>query len=426
MENLNHNQLKDIVANSLEQLSERNFLIALSGGIDSILLLNLVNEINIHKEYQIRAIHINHNIAKNSDAMQNHCINICNKLNINLTVKNINIIEKSNIEETSRNKRYKTIFESMFENEVLLLGHHNNDQVETFLYRLFRGSSPSGLSSMKSISQRENKTLCRPLLKISKDNIIQVGKNLNIKYIDDSSNNNLSFDRNYIRKQIMPKIKARWKSINSVMNHNIQLQSDYSNLVNDYCNLLHKDIVINNKLDIKKLKSQPGYVESIFLKYWLKNYIAYNLSKNEIYQIHLIINSDNNNYPEYKLKNNVSIVRYNNYLYVNKSVKKVLHDKRVWDMKEDIDFGDFNFSLDKLKEKGLYKSLSSKAPVILRLVEGKEKIMLNNNHYQDLKKVFQSNSIPTWERDKFVLFFSNNELLLAYGNNHMFISSELR
>jgi len=224
----------------------------------------------------------------------------------------------------------------------------------------------------------------------------------------------------------MPKIKARWKSINSVMNHNIQLQSDYSNLVNDYCNLLHKDIVINNKLDIKKLKSQPGYVESIFLKYWLKNYIAYNLSKNEIYQIHLIINSDNNNYPEYKLKNNVSIVRYNNYLYVNKSVKKVLHDKRVWDMKEDIDFGDFNFSLDKLKEKGLYKSLSSKAPVILRLVEGKEKIMLNNNHYQDLKKVFQSNSIPTWERDKFVLFFSNNELLLAYGNNHMFISSELR
>jgi len=426
MDNLNHNQLKEIVENSLEKLAKSNFLIAISGGIDSILLLDVVNEINRHKKYQIRAIHINHNVSKNADAMQNNCIDICNKLNINLTIKNINSIEKSNVEETLRNKRYKLIFESMSDNEVLLLGHHNNDQVETFLYRLFRGSSPYGLSSMQNISQRENKIICRPFLPISKDNIIQIGKKLNIKYIDDSSNSDLSFDRNYIRNEIMPKIKDRWKSINSVMNHNIQLQSNYSKLVNDYCNFLYKDIVISNKLDIKKLKSYPDYLESIFLKYWLKNYIAYNLSKNEIYQLHLIINSNNNNYPEYKLRNNVSIVRYNDYLYVNKLIKKVPHEKRVWDMKQDIDFGDFNFSLDELKENGLYTRLSSRAPVILRLVEGKERIMLNNNHYQDLKKVFQSNSVPTWERDKFVLFFSNNELLLAYGKNHMFISSELR
>ena len=426
MGNLNHKQFREIILSSLIESAKTKFLVALSGGIDSILLLNIVNEICKDTEYQMRAIHINHNVSKNADAMHNLCINICDKYNIELIVKKIDNVENSNIEENLRNERYKHIFESMYDDEALLLGHHNDDQIETFLYRLFRGSSPQGLSCMQHMSQRENKVLCRPFLKISKENIIQIGKIYNIKYINDSSNKDISFDRNYIRKEIIPKIRNRWKSINSVMDHNIQLQSDYSKLAYDYCNSLKKQIVIDNKLDIKKLKSHPIYLESIFIKHWLKNYIAYDLSKNEISQIQLIVNSDNNDYPEYKLRNNMSVIRYNNLLYINKLVNKPSRDKKIWDMKHDIDFGNFNFPLDKLKQKGLYTGLSSKAPVVLKLVEGKERIMLNNNHYQDLKKVFQSNSVPTWERDKFVLFFSNNELLLAYGENHMFISSELR
>lgn len=358
--------------------------------------------------------------------MNQHCIEVCHKLNIGLIVKKIDRLECSNLEEELRNKRYKLIFESLFDDEVLLLGHHNNDQIETFLYRLFRGSSPQGLSCMQSISQRENKILCRPFLTISKENIIKIGKDLDIKYINDYSNNDLSLDRNYIRHEIIPKIKNRWKSINNVISHNIQLQSDYSKLAHDYCNSIYKYIITDNKLDIKKIKSYPVYLESIFLKYWLKNFLRYDLSRNEINQIKLIMNSNNNDYPEYRLRNDVSIIRYNDLLYIHKFKSKRQRDKRLWDMKHDIDFGDFNFSLDKLKEKGIYELLSSKAPVVLSLVEGKERIMLNNNHYQDLKKVFQSNSVPIWERDRFVLFFSNNELLLAYGENHMFISSELR
>ena len=426
MDNLNHNQLKEIVLNSLNKTKKNKFLIALSGGIDSILLLKTINEIKEVSNFEIRAIHINHNVAKNALAMQEHCIKICDESNIELIINKIDKIENFNREENLRDERYKLIFQNMYDDEALVLGHHNNDQIETFLYRLFRGSSPLGLSCMDEISQRSSRTLCRPLLSVTKDDIEHLGKILNIKYINDFSNNDISFDRNYIRKEIIPKIKNRWKSLDNVMHHNITLQSDYSKVVNDYCKTLYSEIIIDNKLDIKKLKSYPIYLETIFLKYWIKFYLEYNLSKNEIYQIQLIINGNNNDYPEFKLKNNFLITRYNNLLYINESLDKMHEDKKIWDMKQDINFGNFNFSLDILKQKGLYTSLSSKAPLILRLVEGKEKIMLNNNHYQDLKKVFQSNAVPTWERDKFVLFFSNNELLLAYGENHMFISSELR
>ncbi len=426
MDNLNHNQLKKIVLNSLKETKKTKFLIGLSGGLDSTLLLQIVKEVSKAEKYQIRAIHVNHNVSKNANLMHKHCIDICNKLSIELVYKKLDKVENSNLEESLRKKRYKLIFDSMFDDEVLLMGHHNDDQVETFLYRLFRGSSPFGLSCMDKITQMDSKIICRPFLSISQESINQIGHKLNTKFIEDASNNDISFDRNYIRKEIIPIIKNRWKSFSKIMQHNILLQKDYAKLTYDYCNLVYDNIIIDNKLDIRKLKLYPIYLEKVFIKYWLKIYLGYDLSKNEIYQIELIINSNNNDYPEYKLKNNTSITRYNNLLYINKPIIQSRKDRRIWDMKQDIDFGNFNFSLDKLKKKGLYKGLSSKAPLILRLVEGKEKIMLNNNNYQELKKVFQSNSIPIWERDKFVLFFSNNELLLAYGENHVFISSELR
>jgi tRNA(Ile)-lysidine synthetase-like protein len=70
--------------------------------------------------------------------------------------------------------------------------------------------------------------------------------------------------------------------------------------------------------------------------------------------------------------------------------------------------------------------LCSKAPIILKKFIGNERIMLNKHDYQDLKKIFQTNSIPIWERDKFILFYAKNELLLAYSENEKFISSQLR
>tara|TARA_Y100000768_G_scaffold388339_1_gene383668 strand:+ start:16822 stop:18102 length:1281 start_codon:yes stop_codon:yes gene_type:complete len=426
MDNLNHNQIKEIVLNSLIQSKKTEFLIALSGGIDSTLLLNMVNEICQSKNYKIRAVHINHNISKDARLMHEHCIDICKKLKINLIVKKIEKVDKSNIEENLRNERYKLMFDIMNTNEALLLGHHNDDQIETFLYRLFRGSSPYGLSCMNTISSRNDKILCRPFLCISKEDIINIGTIMNLNFINDNTNNDVSFDRNYIRKEIIPKISNRWKSINNVMHHNISLQSDYSKVVTDYCNLLYPDMIVENKLDIIKLKGYPLYFESIFLKHWLKRYINYDLSKNEIEQIKSIINTNNNDYPEYKLRNGFSVIRYKDFLHINKPMDIMQNSNKIWDMRQDIDFGILNISLNRLKEKGLYQQLISKAPVVLKFVEGKEKIMLNNNHYQDLKKVFQSNSVPVWERDKFVLFFSNSELLLAYGENHMFISSELR
>ena len=185
--------------------------------------------------------------------MEKHCSDMCDEYSINLTKKNINLLSDKNIEEQSRNKRYESFFSDMTKDEVLVLAHHEDDQFETFLYRLFRGASPIGLSSIKEISVKENKILCRPFLKISKKNIIELSKYLELKFINDSTNNDLSYDRNYIRNKVVPSINKRWENIHKVMNHNIEVQNNYSLIVHDYCEKLYSSIVNKYKLGIEKL-----------------------------------------------------------------------------------------------------------------------------------------------------------------------------
>ena len=426
MDNLNLRVLKENFKKTLQKTNKTDFLLALSGGIDSMLLLKIATLVNNDESFNFRAIHINHNHSSNAKEMEKHCSDVCQEYNINLTVKNVHLLSDKNIEEQFRNKRYESFFNHMFKDEVLVLAHHEDDQFETFLYRLFRGASPRGLSSIKEISERKNKILCRPFLQLPKRTIIELSRYLKLKFINDYSNNDLSYDRNYIRSKIIPSIKKRWENINKVMNHNIELQNNYSLIVNDYCEKIYMSIIRENQLEIEKFLSYPDYLHSTFLRYWISKEVSYNLSKNEIYSLLSIIKGKNNDYPTYTLKNGISIIRYNYCLYIVKNeLDKVINNK-LWDMRNDVSFGSHQIKLNKLKEEGVYDNLSLKAPITLKKISGNEKIMLNKTHHRELKKIFQNRSIPLWERNKFILFYSHNELLLAYSDKEMFISSELR
>ena len=426
MDNLNLNYLKEAFKKTLHKTSKTSFTLAISGGIDSMLMLKIATLIKIETNFTFRAIHINHNYSSNAKEMENYCIDICHKYNLDLTVKSIKLSTHKNIEDQLRNKRYESLFNNMFKNEALVLGHHENDQFETFLYRLFRGSSPKGLSAMKEISMRNNKILCRPFLQVSKNIIIDMSKNLKLKFINDHTNNDLSCDRNYIRNKIIPSINDRWKNIHNVMNHNIELQNNYSLIVNDYCEELYSCIIKRNQLSIEKLLSYPNYLYGTFLRYWISKDIKYNLSKNEICNLISLLESKNNDYPKCILKNKISIIRYNNFLHIVENKDNKITKQKIWNMQSDIGFGNYKIKLDKLKKNGIFYNLSLKAPITLKSVNGNEKILLNKSYYQELKKIFQKRSIPVWERDKFILFYSHDELLLAYSDKAMFISSEIR
>lgn len=425
MDNLNLPKAKQLVNNLLNKSKHKDFLIGISGGVDSLVLLSIINELKLTYDYNIRAIHINHNFSGNSNDMERRCIDVCNQYNVDLIIKHIQSTKTTNVEEYLREKRYEIFLDTLSKNESLVLAHHLDDQIETFFYRLFRGSSPIGLSSMKKISIKNNKIIYRPLLSVSKSIVIKLAKQFKLDFVNDVTNDDLNYHRNYIRKKIIPPIKKRWPELNQVMHHNILLQDHYNKLANDYCDKIYNDIIIDNNLEINRLKALPEHIHTIFIKFWIEKNINYKLSKNDLSNLLNIVNSNNNDYPRYLLNGNI-ITKYNNNLYILTHYEKHLIKDKVWDLKNDIVFGKRKIFIEKLKEKGVYDYLLDKAPITLKPFNGKEKISLNKNFSQYLKKVFQSNSIPTWERDRFILLFSQETLLVAYSENHIFISSYIR
>lgn len=193
--------------------SPKKVWVAYSGGLDSHVLLDLARK--TFSNDKISAIHIHHGLSPNADGWVEHCEKVCSNLQIPLTVLWVDarVTDGSSPEEVAREARLKAFEEILQENECLLLGHHEEDQAETILLRLFRGAGPLGLSGMPEKGKLGKGEFIRPLLGISKENILEYARAQKLEWIEDESNFDSRFDRNFLRHEILPQLKARWPRV---------------------------------------------------------------------------------------------------------------------------------------------------------------------------------------------------------------------
>ena len=193
----------------LSRLGSTHFFVGYSGGLDSRLLLELACQA-VGPE-NVTAIHVNHGISVSADDWAEQCQQVCSALACEVKVCAGEVVpEGGGLEAAAREFRYQQFRELLPENAVLLLAHHLDDQVETFFLRLMRGAGPHGLKAMASLASRDHYRLYRPLLSLSKQQLIDYANELKLTWIDDESNADLSLDRNYLRHQVLPRFEERW------------------------------------------------------------------------------------------------------------------------------------------------------------------------------------------------------------------------
>lgn len=202
---------------ALRQLtSAKKLCVAYSGGLDSRVLLQLVVEaFSDDLTYQLSALHVHHGISPHADAWAKHCEGVCARLQVPLKVLWVDGTEREgrSPEEVAREARFKA-FEAFIEPEqCLLLAHHEADQAETILLRLFRGSGPLGLGGIPEHALLGQGMLARPLLQFTKASLLDYARDKDLEWIEDDSNQNTRFDRNFLRHEIMPAIAARWPRV---------------------------------------------------------------------------------------------------------------------------------------------------------------------------------------------------------------------
>ena len=250
---MEHNLLnKDLLQANLNY--KKTAYVAFSGGADSTALLFLLNE--FYKDnLKIKAIHINHNLSQNALDWEKHCKELCERLDIDLIIKSVSVSsDGGGLESNARRTRYKVFEELLDTGDLLLTGHHSDDVAETVFLRILRGTGIEGLEGPKEKRHIGNGILIRPFLKISKKQILDFLNSKNIDFIEDESNINNKFDRNFLRNDIFPLLEERWinfpQRVNNLTDILINRYDNYKNIFIEKYNEL-----IGQEIEVKKLKS---------------------------------------------------------------------------------------------------------------------------------------------------------------------------
>ncbi|QJC34111.1 tRNA lysidine(34) synthetase TilS [Enterobacteriaceae endosymbiont of Donacia cinerea] len=404
----------------------KKILIAYSGGIDSTVLL--YNLFKLRKRYPLllRAIYINHNLHYKSNNWMKNCFLQCKKWNILFIHKNINIKEKNNVEQCARKKRYQIFQNIIKKNEVLLTAHHLDDQCENFFLFLKRGSGPKGLSGISKIKIFKKIILFRPLIKISKKKIIDYAIKKKLKWIEDPSNKNIKYDRNFLRHIILPKITHRWPFFKNSIMRSIKNCQEQEELLTDLINpILIKLIQKDKSLFIKPLHNYSISKRNFIIRKWIEYNKYYYMPSRKILLIiwNEIICCKNNNNPQVKIGKYI-IRKHKNYLFCIKYFPYLKNIILTWN----------NFKVPLLlpnklgkliilyinlnyKNKSIYIRKPKYNEIIYIKFNISEKYYLNNiKNLININNIWKKLSIPKWKREQIPLLFYNNTLIAELEN----------
>ncbi len=194
---------------------DARLFVAYSGGLDSTCLLHLAANWAAQHGRDLTALHLNHGLSANAGAWQVACERQCERLGVELLVKQASFAgdQSGNLEQRARDIRY-TWFESRLdEGAVLLMAHHQEDQAETLVLRMLRGSGTRGLSAIPESRPLGRGHILRPLLGFPRQALLDYAARQALEWIEDESNLSLDFDRNYLRHQILPRLASRWPGV---------------------------------------------------------------------------------------------------------------------------------------------------------------------------------------------------------------------
>jgi len=382
-------------------------LIAFSGGPDSVFLYNLLFFLREYHSIEISLIYVNHNLREDVENDLNFVEEFSKENNVPLYIESVDVRKysaenKKSIELAARELRYEAI-EKVLQNlnyDKIATGHNLDDNIETFIFRLLRGTSLKGLKGIPS----ERKNIIRPILQFEKKEILNYLQENKKSYIIDYTNSENDYTRNYIRNEIFPMF--------------VNINPTFRNKVNE---LIQE---INNKESLKTYISEEKNTKEKFVQYLEKYDVE--LSRKKIDQIYETLYNENgdinmNGSKEFYLGNGKILRKKYDKLEVIVEEKKEVDEERV-EIKQNIPIKwyDYNIiltdnilntkSMEDFKEGNVtFLKFTEKCEdenykiFVRKRIEG-DTILLNNLGHRKLKKILIDEKIPKWERDRIPVF----------------------
>lgn len=266
-------RLDQTLAAELTRLAAgKSLVVALSGGLDSTVLLAAAHQWAIAQHRPLRAIHINHQLQTAAAAFEAHCLTVCAERGIPCEVIRVDVHDDGQgPEAAARVARYLALAEHCRDEECVLLGHHADDQIETFLLQLLRGAGLRGLSAMPSSLWKQQKLFIRPLLSLSRAELLHHAEQARLRWVEDPSNTQLDLRRNWVRHQLLPFLMREQAGVDKALLRVVQHCQDGQSII-DQCAEADLESVQRDErvLAVPALLQLPLERQSSALRFWLQ------------------------------------------------------------------------------------------------------------------------------------------------------------
>jgi len=404
----------------LQPYSQRRFVLALSGGVDSRLLLALLARYREEFGVSACAVHVHHGLSQNADKWASQCQKWCDDYSIDLSIEYVQLETSSgeSIEKLAREARYQALNKHVVQGDILLVGQHADDQIETFLLALKRGSGPKGLSSMAKASSFGMGTLLRPLLTVKRSEIESCANALKLEWVTDESNSDTRYERNYIRHKITPVLTARWPSIHDSVQRTVELCAEQESLLEE---LLHSSLqqamVEDGSIIITELVKHSEAVRRQLIRQWFRRSNLSMPSRKHTDMIwHEVALAKHDANPKLKLSD-WEVRRYGGRLYCVAEYQDVSHWKSAVNLSQPLLLPDNLGSVEIVKtchgsltlpenHDDLWVSFNP---------EGLSACPVGRMGSRKLKKLFQEYGVPSWLRRRIPILMYQNQVV-AVGN----------
>lgn len=383
-----------------------------SGGMDSCVLLASLVEARKTLAFDLHVIHVHHGLSPNADHWAAFCESICRDYGLLCKIERVTVDKKSGlgIEASARNARYQALMYGQF--DYLVLAHHQDDQAETLLLQLFRGAGLKGLSAMASISN--DGRLLRPFLDIPRQHIEACAKAAKLSWIEDESNDDLYFDRNYCRHQLMPIIDARFPAASKTLARSASHIAEGACLLDELAEIDAKTYLVENTLKVDALKNLSRARAINLLRWWLSQSKVLMPSKSRLDEMFAQLCAAKSDTRLKVQLNNVQLRRYQGFVYIEPE-KPASNFDLLWQGEGKLVMPDgsnliFEYTLGQglaIQRLGVHK---------LRITNrlGGEKFKPDlNRPTRTLKYLLQEINMPPWQRERLPLVYLDDSLAVV-------------
>ena len=356
----------------------KRIAVALSGGVDSVVLLHLFKD-----HPGVSALHVHHGLSPNADQWAKFCIRLCKAWSIPLTVRRVKVGNSGKgLEAAARQARYAAFKRD--KSDVIALAHHLDDQAETVLMNLLRGAGMRVASGMQPLARFEGKLFARPLLEVSRQAILEHARLHGLEWIEDESNADEGLTRNFVRRRLGPLIETRfpqWKrSLARAARHFSEKEDHANRLLREFLNSKGLQAPSEAKLVemLKQLTSQGART---------------------------------------RLQHEGKTLRvYRNRVFTDTAAAEAPFACVPWNGERRLKIPALGGELRFRSGQGIASSIIRNTKLEVRLRSGGERLQLHPRRpRRTLKNLFQEAGVPAWARERTPLLFCGKDLVWAPG-----------